>query len=260
MERLIKYIKARGTKRFIACLSLRRIGNDMSILQSVHNSFVSIHKEGYPFIVAFFVISLILGWIWSPLFWCGLVLTVWCIYFFRDPDRVIPLNPNWVISPADGRISFVESCVPPEELGLGKDEMVRISIFMDVFSCHINRIPISGTVESIVYHPGRFTNAEFDKASQFNERNGMVIESKHGKIAIVQIAGLFARRIVCWSKENDAVITGERFGLIRFGSRLDIYIPTEVKLRVAVGQTAIAGETVLGSFDDKSATTDFRYD
>ncbi|WP_273789149.1 phosphatidylserine decarboxylase [Bartonella sp. ML70XJBT] len=232
----------------------------MSILQSVHNSFVSIHKEGYPFIVAFFVISLILGWIWSPLFWCGLVLTVWCIYFFRDPDRVIPLNPNWVISPADGRISFVESCVPPEELGLGKDEMVRISIFMDVFSCHINRIPISGTVESIVYHPGRFTNAEFDKASQFNERNGMVIESKHGKIAIVQIAGLFARRIVCWSKENDAVITGERFGLIRFGSRLDIYIPTEVKLRVAVGQTAIAGETVLGSFDDKSATTDFRYD
>ncbi|WP_273754386.1 phosphatidylserine decarboxylase [Bartonella sp. MM73XJBT.G] len=232
----------------------------MSILQSVHNSFVSIHKEGYPFIVAFFVISLILGWIWSPLFWCGLVLTVWCIYFFRDPDRVIPLNPNWVISPADGHISFVESCVPPEELGLGKDEMVRISIFMDVFSCHINRIPISGTVESIVYHPGRFTNAEFDKASQFNERNGMVIESKHGKIAIVQIAGLFARRIVCWSKENDAVITGERFGLIRFGSRLDIYIPTEVKLRVAVGQTAIAGETVLGSFDDKSATTDFRYD
>ncbi|EJF83931.1 phosphatidylserine decarboxylase proenzyme [Bartonella elizabethae Re6043vi] len=232
----------------------------MSILQSVHNSFVPIHKEGYPFIVAFFVISLILGWIWSPLFWCGLVLTVWCIYFFRDPDRVIPLNPNWVMSPADGRISFVESCVPPEELGLGKDEMVRISIFMDVFSCHINRIPISGTVESIVYHPGRFTNAEFDKASQFNERNGVVIESKHGKIAIVQIAGMFARRIVCWSKENDAVITGERFGLIRFGSRLDIYIPTEMKLRVAVGQTAIAGETVLGSFDDKNATTDFRYD
>ncbi|QEE11818.1 phosphatidylserine decarboxylase [Bartonella krasnovii] len=232
----------------------------MSILQSVHNSFVSIHKEGYPFIVAFFVISLILGWIWSPLFWCGLVLTVWCIYFFRDPDRVIPLNPNWVISPADGRISFVESCVPPEELGLGKDEMVRISIFMDVFSCHINRIPISGTVESIVYHPGRFTNAEFDKASQFNERNGMVIESKQGRIAIVQIAGMFARRIVCWSKENDAVTTGERFGLIRFGSRLDIYIPTEMKLRVAVGQTAIAGETVLGSFDDKSSTTDFRYD
>ncbi|WP_175868736.1 phosphatidylserine decarboxylase [Bartonella gabonensis] len=232
----------------------------MSILQSVHNSFAPIHKEGYPFIIAFFVISLIVGWIWAPLFWCGLVFTVWCIYFFRDPDRVIPLNSNWVLAPADGRISFVESCVPPEELGLGKDEMIRISIFMDVFSCHINRIPISGTVESIVYYPGRFTNAEFDKASQFNERNGVVIDSKHGKIGIVQIAGMFARRIVCWLKEDDAVITGERFGLIRFGSRIDIYIPTEIKLRVAVGQIAIAGETVLGSFDDNSATTDFRYD
>ncbi|WP_336287878.1 MULTISPECIES: phosphatidylserine decarboxylase [unclassified Bartonella] len=232
----------------------------MSILQSVHNNFVPIHKEGYPFIVAFFVISLILGWIWSPLFWCGLVLTVWCIYFFRDPNRVIPLNPNWVISPADGRISFVEPCVPPEELGLGNKEMIRISVFMDIFSCHINRIPISGTVESIVYRPGKFVNAELDKASQFNERNGVVIDSKHGKIGIVQIAGMVARRVVCWSKENDSVMTGQRFGLIRFGSRLDIYIPIEVKLRVAVGQVAIAGETVLGSFDDKSAITNFRFD
>ncbi|WP_332060358.1 phosphatidylserine decarboxylase [Bartonella sp. CB74] len=232
----------------------------MSILQSIHNNFVPIHKEGYPFIVAFFVISLILGWIWSPFFWCGLVLTVWCIYFFRDPNRVIPLNPNWVISPADGRISFVEPCIPPEELGLGNKEMIRISVFMDIFSCHINRIPISGTVESIVYSPGKFVNAELDKASQFNERNGVVIDSKHGKIGIVQIAGMVARRVVCWSKENDSVITGQRFGLIRFGSRLDIYIPIEVKLRVAVGQVAIAGETVLGSFDDKSAITDFRFD
>ncbi|GAA5103782.1 phosphatidylserine decarboxylase [Bartonella jaculi] len=232
----------------------------MSILQSIHNSFVPIHKEGYPFIVTFFVISLILGWIWSPLFWCGLILTVWCIYFFRDPDRVIPLNSNWVMSPADGRISCVEPCVPPEELGLGNKEMIRISVFMDIFSCHINRIPINGTIESIVYRPGQFANAELDKASQFNERNGLVIDSKHGKIGMVQIAGMVARRIVCWSKENDSVITGERFGLIRFGSRLDIYIPTEVKLRVAVGQTAIAGETVLGSFDDENATTDFRFD
>lgn len=232
----------------------------MSILQSVHNGFVPIHKEGYPFIVLFFIISLILGWIWSPLFWCGLVLTIWCMYFFRDPDRVIPLNSNWVMSPADGRISFVEPCVPPEELGLGKEEMIRISVFMDIFSCHINRIPINGTVESIIYRPGRFTNAEFDKASQFNERNGLVIDSEHGKIGMVQIAGMFARRIVCWAKESDSVMTGERFGLIRFGSRLDIYIPTEVKLRVAVGQIAIAGETVLGSFDKESATTDFRFD
>ncbi|MGF7156738.1 phosphatidylserine decarboxylase [Bartonella heixiaziensis] len=232
----------------------------MSILQSIHNSFAPIHKEGYPFILAFFVISLILGWIWSPLFWCGLVLTVWCIYFFRDPDRVIPLNSNLVVSPADGCISFVGPCVPPEELGLGNEEMSRISVFMDIFSCHINRIPISGTVESIVYRSGRFVNAELDKGSQFNERNGLVIDSKHGKIAMVQIAGMIARRIVCWSKENDSVITGQRFGMIRFGSRLDIYMPTEIKLRVGIGQTVIAGETVLGSFNDTSVTTDFRFD
>ncbi|WP_455475643.1 phosphatidylserine decarboxylase [Bartonella sp. B17] len=232
----------------------------MSILQSIHHGFVPIHKEGYPFILVFFAISLILGWVWSPLFWCGLVLTIWCIYFFRDPNRVIPLNSNWIMSPADGRISFVGPCIPPEELELGNTEMIRVSVFMDIFSCHINRIPINGTVESIVYRPGRFVNVELDKASQYNERNGMVIDSEHGKIGVVQIAGMIARRIVCWSQENDSVITGQRFGLIRFGSRLDVYIPIEVKLHVTVGQTAIAGETVLGSFDDQDATTDFRFD
>ncbi|AGF74329.1 phosphatidylserine decarboxylase [Bartonella australis AUST/NH1] len=232
----------------------------MSVMQSIRNGFVPIHKEGYPFIVAFFVISLILSWIWSPLFWCGLVLTVWCIYFFRDPERVTPMNENWVISPADGRISFVGLCVPPEEFGLGSDEMMRVSVFMNIFSCHVNRFPISGTVESIVYRPGKFSNTEFDKASRFNECNGLVVDSKHGKFAVVQIAGLIARRIICWSKEKDSVVTGQRFGLIRFGSRLDVYMPAEVKLRVAVGQIAVAGETVFGSFDDDSATTDFRID
>ncbi|OPB29288.1 phosphatidylserine decarboxylase [Bartonella sp. WD12.1] len=232
----------------------------MRIVQSICNSFVPIHKEGYPFIIAFFVVSLVLGWIWSPLFWCGLILTMWCIYFFRDPERVTPINSNWIISPADGRISCIESCVPPEELGLGSDEMVCVSVFMDIFSCHINRIPVSGTIESIVYHPGKFVNAELDKASQFNERNGVVINSEHGKIGVVQIAGLIARRIVCWSQKDDAVITGQRFGLIRFGSRLDVYMPAEVKLQVTVGQVAIAGETVLGSFGDATAITDFRRD
>ncbi|WP_455477432.1 phosphatidylserine decarboxylase [Bartonella sp. B41] len=232
----------------------------MSILQSVLNGFVPIHKEGYPFIVVFFVASLILGWVWGPLFWFGLILTVWCVYFFRDPERVVPLSSNLVISPADGRISFVEKCIPPEDLGLGDEEMIRISVFMNIFSCHINRIPVSGTVNSIVYRPGQFANAELDKSSQFNERNVMVIDSKHGKIGTVQIAGMFARRIVCWLRENDSVTVGQRFGLIRFGSRLDIYIPTEVKLFVSVGQTAIAGETVLGSFDDTSTTFDFRFD
>ncbi|AQX19464.1 phosphatidylserine decarboxylase [Bartonella sp. WD16.2] len=232
----------------------------MRIVQSICNSFVPIHKEGYPFIIAFFVVSLVLGWIWSPLFWCGLILTVWCIYFFRDPERVTPINSNWIVSPADGRISCIESCVPPEELGLGSDEMVCVSVFMDLFSCHVNRIPMSGTIESIVYHPGKFVNAELDKASRLNERNGVVIDSEHGKIGVVQIAGLIARRIVCWSQKDDAVIAGQRFGLIRFGSRLDVYMPSEIKLRIAVGQVAIAGETVLGSFDDATAITDFRRD
>ncbi|KEG19993.1 phosphatidylserine decarboxylase [Bartonella bacilliformis] len=230
----------------------------MSIFRSIRDSVVSIHKEGYPFIVAFFIISLILGWIWDPLFWFGLVLTVWCIYFFRDPERVTPMNADWVVSPADGRISFVGLCVPPEELNLGKNEMMRVSVFMDVFSCHINRVPMSGTIESIVYSPGKFINADLDKASEFNERNGVVIDSKYGKIGVVQIAGLVARRIVCWSKEDDSVVAGQRFGMIRFGSRLDVYMPAEIKLRVAVGQTSIAGETVLGSFDSDITTTDFR--
>ncbi|WP_336276281.1 phosphatidylserine decarboxylase [Bartonella sp. CB178] len=232
----------------------------MSILRSIHNGFVPIHKEGYPFIIAFFAISLVLGWVWGPLFWCGLVLTMWCIYFFRDPHRVVPLNPSWIMSPADGRISFVEPCIPPEELGLGKEKMVRVSVFMDIFSCHINRIPINGTIESIAYHPGCFANIELDKASKYNERNGIVIDSKYGKIGVVQIAGMIARRIVCWSQEDDSVVSGQRFGMIRFGSRLDIYIPMGVKLYVAVGQTAVAGETILGSFDDQSTVTGFRFD
>ncbi|ABM45376.1 phosphatidylserine decarboxylase proenzyme [Bartonella bacilliformis str. Heidi Mejia] len=230
----------------------------MSVFRSIRDGVVPIHKEGYPFIVAFFVASLILGWIWDPLFWFGLVLTVWCIYFFRDPERVTPMNADWVVSPADGRISFVGLCVPPEELDLGKNEMMRVSVFMDVFSCHINRAPVSGTIESIVYSPGKFVNADLDKASEFNERNGVVIDSKHGKIGVVQIAGLVARRIICWSKEDDSVAAGQRFGMIRFGSRLDVYMPAEIKLRVAVGQTSIAGETVLGSFDSDITTTDFR--
>ncbi|MCZ2328543.1 phosphatidylserine decarboxylase [Bartonella sp. F02] len=232
----------------------------MSVLKSICNGFVPIHKEGYPFIIAFFVISLILGLIWDPLFWCGLILTIWCIYFFRDPERVIPMDPDLVLSPADGRISFVGPCIPPEELGLENNEMIRISVFMDIFSCHINRIPMNGTIESVIYHAGKFVNAELDKDSQFNERNGIIIDGKYGKIGVVQIAGLFARRIVCWTKKDDLVIPGQRFGLIRFGSRLDVYIPKEVKLRVSVGQVAVAGETVLGSFDSAAEIADFRLD
>lgn len=232
----------------------------MSILQSVRNGFSPIHPEGYPFIAAFFIGSLVLGWIWSPLFWFGLVLTLWCIYFFRDPERITPVSADIVVSPADGKISSVGPVVPPQELGLPQEEMIRISIFMDVFSCHINRIPIDGTIKSIQYYAGRFANAEFDKASEHNERNGLLIATKHGNVGVVQVAGLVARRIVCWGKTGDEVVAGKRFGLIRFGSRLDVYLPAGIRIRVSAGQKAIAGETVLASFDDSATIADFRLD
>jgi len=233
----------------------------MSIMQSVRNGFSPIHPEGYPFIAAFFIGSLVLGWIWSPLFWCGLVLTVWCIFFFRDPERVTPVDANLVISPADGKISMVGPAFPPEELDLPNEEMTRISIFMDVFSCHVNRMPIEGTIKSVIYKPGKLANAELDKASEHNERNGIVVSTdRHGDIAVVQVAGLIARRIVCWTKKANRVAAGERFGLIRFGSRLDVYLPASARLRVAAGQKSVAGETVLACFDDSQAPLDFRLD
>jgi len=237
-----------------------RIGSHMSIMQSIRNGLSPIHPEGYPFIAAFFIGSLVLGWIWNPLFWFGFVLTIWCIYFFRDPERVTPVGADLVVSPADGRISAVGQAVPPEKLGLSQEEMIRVSIFMDVFSCHINRIPVDGKIKSIVYSEGRFANAELDKASEHNERNGLIIHSAHGDFGVVQVAGLVARRIVCWAKTGDEVVAGKRFGLIRFGSRLDIYLPVGCKVQVSTGQKAVAGETVLAIFDESAAPVDFRRD
>ncbi len=220
----------------------------MSLTDTIRNTFVPIHKEGYPFIAGFFVVSLILGWLWGPLFWIGLVLTVWCIYFYRDPERVTPMDDALVISPADGKVSFVGPALPPAELGLGDEPLTRVSVFMNVFSVHINRAPVRGRIGKIVHRPGKFLNAELDKASAENERSSMLIESPRGPIGVVQIAGLVARRILCWSSENDELSVGERFGLIRFGSRVDVYLPEGASARVAVGQTAVAGETVLAEF------------
>ncbi|MEM6462919.1 MAG: phosphatidylserine decarboxylase [Pseudomonadota bacterium] len=220
----------------------------MSLQDTITNTFVPIHKEGYKFILGFLAASLVLGWIWDPLFWIGLLLTGWCAYFFRDPERVTPLDDDLVISPADGRISSIATMTPPAELGLGDDEMTRVSVFMNVFDCHVNRSPMAGSVRNIVYKPGLFINAELDKASEDNERNGMVLDTPHGHIGVVQIAGLVARRIVCWTKAGDTVEAGGRFGLIRFGSRLDVYMPGEATLRVSVGQRSVAGETVLAEF------------
>jgi phosphatidylserine decarboxylase len=223
--------------------------NSMSIVKSIENSLVPIHKAGYPFIAAFFIASFILGWIWGPLFYVGLALTAWCAYFFRDPQRIVPIHDDYVISPADGKISHISEIIPPSELNLGNEPMLRISVFMNVFNCHVNRAPMSGKITNIQYRQGKFVNAELDKASQENERNGMVINTSHGDIGVVQIAGLVARRIICWADMGEQVDAGERFGLIRFGSRLDVYLPTDVKVNVCLNQTAIAGETVLASFE-----------
>lgn len=231
----------------------------MSLIDTISNTLVPVHKEGYKFVLIFLAASLILGWIWDPLFWIGLLLTAWCAYFFRDPERVTPLDDDLVISPADGRVSSIVQMKPPQELDLGDEEMLRISVFMNVFNCHVNRAPMAGTVRDVVYKPGQFLNAELDKASEENERSGMVIETSNGAIGVVQIAGLVARRILCWTAANDHLDAGERFGLIRFGSRLDVFLPLKAVPRVSVGQTAIAGETVLADFDtDKGKTVSRR--
>ena len=220
----------------------------MSLVDTIRNTFVPIHKEGYPFIAGFALATLILGYLWGPLFWIGLILTAWCVYFYRDPQRVTPTDDTFVISPADGIVSAVGPAIPPRELGMGDTEMTRISVFMNVFSCHINRAPVRGRVATIVHKPGKFLNAELDKASAENERNGLVIESPHGEVAVVQVAGLVARRIVCWVDESNSISIGERFGLIRFGSRVDVYLPQGFVPRVAVGQTAVGGESVIAEF------------
>jgi len=220
----------------------------MSLVDSVKSAMVPINREGYPFIAAFGIATLVFALIWQPLFWIGLILTAWCTYFFRDPERVTPVDDMLVVSGADGIVSAVGPAVPPRELGLGSDEMLRISVFMNVFSCHVNRAPVRGRITRIEHRAGKFLNAELDKASQENERNGLVIESPHGAVGVVQIAGLVARRIVCWVDEGSSISVGERFGLIRFGSRVDVYLPAGARPRVAVGQTSVAGESILADF------------
>ena len=217
----------------------------MSIYDSIRSQFVPVTPEGYPFIGAFAFVSIILFWLWPPLGWLGTLATIWCAYFFRDPPRVTPVRDGLVVAPADGRVSQVTSAVPPQELSIGNKPLPRISIFMSVFDCHVNRSPVAGKIEKIIYQPGKFLNADLDKASADNERNSLVIATAGARIAVVQIAGLIARRIVCFVQAGQAINTGERFGMIRFGSRLDIYLPEGTPPLVAVGQTSIAGETVL---------------
>ena len=217
----------------------------MSIVNSIRSQMVPISPEGYPFIGIFALVTVFLFWVWTPLGWAGTVLTIWCVLFFRDPPRVTPMRDGVIVAPADGMISMVTSAAPPRELGLGDKLLPRVSIFMSVFDCHINRSPASGRIEKILYQPGKFFNADLDKASLDNERNSLVIATGAGSVGVVQIAGLVARRIVCFVREGQNMSAGERFGMIRFGSRLDVYLPEGVTPHVAVGQTAIGGETVL---------------
>ncbi|HLQ94600.1 MAG TPA: phosphatidylserine decarboxylase [Xanthobacteraceae bacterium] len=217
----------------------------MSILASIRGQLVPVNREGYRFIVGFALASLVLSWLWTPLGWIGLVLTVWCVLFFRDPERVTPVREGIIVAPADGRISRIIQAAPPPELGLGERPLMRVSIFMNVFDCHVNRSPVSGRIEKIVYKAGAFINAELDKASENNERNSFIITAGQSRIGVVQIAGLIARRIVCFTREGVNVGAGERIGMIRFGSRVDVYLPEGVRPLVAEGQTAVAGETVI---------------
>ncbi len=205
-----------------------------------------LHREGYRFLAVFSAVTLLLFLVWTPLGWIGVGLTVWCYYFFRDPDRVTPDRDGLIVSPADGIVSAIEPAAPPAELGLGETPRTRVSVFMNVFDCHVNRMPVGGTVTAVAYRPGKFVNASLDKASEDNERNGLALELGDGRIlAVVQIAGLVARRILCEVQPGDVLETGQLFGMIRFGSRVDVYLPEDVAPLVAVGQGMIAGETVL---------------
>ena len=205
-----------------------------------------VHREGNRFIAGFAAATLVLFLVSDLLGWIGVGLTIWCCYFFRDPPRVTPAREGLVVSPADGVVSMITPATPPAELGLGAEPRTRVSVFMNVFDCHVNRTPAGGRVTRVAYRPGRFLNASLDKASEENERNGLVLALADGRsLAVVQIAGLVARRIVCFVREGAALRTGERFGLIRFGSRLDVYLPDGVAPLVCTGQAMIAGETVL---------------
>jgi phosphatidylserine decarboxylase len=228
------------------------------ILESIRRIVVPIRKEGYPFIAIAAVVTFLLATFSGDLGWIGAILTAWVCYFFRDPPRVTPVRDGLVVSPADGRVSLITTAVPPPELDLPQEPMTRVSVFMNVFDCHVNRSPVSGRIRQILYTPGLFLNAELDKASEDNERSAMVIESGETSIGVVQIAGLVARRIVSFVKTGDSLGVGERFGLIRFGSRVDVFLPLQTQVLVGLGQVAIAGETVLADLKANEPGRQFR--
>jgi phosphatidylserine decarboxylase len=213
-----------------------------------------VHREGLPIIAGFLLVAAILWFLWMPLGLLGGILSAWCIWFFRDPDRVPPDISGAILSPADGRLLPITVAPPPAELAMGKAPRTRISIFMNIFNVHVNRIPADGTIVDTHYRPGRFFNASFDKASEHNERLSARMRLEGGEeLAFVQIAGLVARRIRSTLGAGDTVHRGERFGLIRFGSRVDVYLPADAEVSVSEGQHMIAGETVIARLAGRNA-------
>ena len=207
---------------------------------------VPINRAGWPFIGAALAVAVLLGLLWGPLFWLGLLAVLFCTYFFRDPSRVTPSRAGLVIAPADGMVQMIEKAPPPPELEMGDTPLTRVSIFLNVFNVHVNRVPVDGKISVVSYRPGKFLNASLDKASVDNERMSLKVTTFDGvDLAFVQIAGLVARRIICNVSEGQPVQAGQVFGLIRFGSRMDVYLPEGVSPLVALYQTTIAGETVI---------------
>jgi phosphatidylserine decarboxylase len=218
----------------------------VTLAQTLRVVFAPPHPAGRPFIAGGIVVAIIGLFISRWLFWPGFAFTLFSLYFFRDPERTPPGRPGAVVSPADGRVVSVMEVAPPAELGLGDEPRWRIATFLSVLNVHVNRVPFDATVTRIAYHHGAFVNASLDKASDLNERNALALRLPDGRtMAVVQIAGLIARRILCDVREGDTIKTGARFGIIRFGSRTDLYLPPGVRPLVVVGQTMVGGETVM---------------
>ena len=224
----------------------------MSIhLATIKSVLFPIHKAGRIFVAIFALLTLLMTWLWTPLLFVGIILTIWCVFFFRDPKRVTPLGAGLVIAPADGVVQSIVDVEPPPELAMGVGPWTRISIFMNVFDVHVNRAPVAGTIKCSTYRPGKFFDASLDKASEHNERHGLLFQTPDGtEIGCVQIAGLIARRILCEVAEGQEVKPGERIGMIRFGSRVDIFVPAKSRILVIEGQRAVAGETVTADLQD----------
>jgi phosphatidylserine decarboxylase len=211
------------------------------------------HPAGRPFVLGAGVGALLLRRLSRPLGLLGLVLTAWVAWFFREPRRVTPSRPGIAVAPADGTVSHVQDAVPPAELGLGDEPMVRVSVFLTIFDVHVQRIPAPGVVRQVAYRPGKFLSADLDKASEDNERNTLLLRTDDGHdLVVVQIAGLIARRIVCAVAADDKVTAGQTYGLIRFGSRVDLYLPAGSRVLVEAGQRTIGGETVLAELPTRS--------